>query len=68
MKKLYRSDTNKIFAGIIGGVGEYFDIDPILLRLLWLVILVSTGFIPGILVYIIAMFIVPKKPKIAGSV
>lgn len=63
MKKLYRSDTNKIFAGIIGGIGEYFDIDPTLLRLLWLIVFVFTGIVPGIFVYIIAIFIVPKKSK-----
>lgn len=63
MKKLYRSDTNKIFAGIIGGIGEYFDIDPTLLRLLWLIVFVFTGIVPGIFVYIIAIFIVPKKLK-----
>ena len=61
MKKLYRSKTNKIFAGIIGGVGEYFDIDPTLLRVLWLLIVLSTGVIPGLIAYIIAVFIVPKK-------
>jgi len=62
-KKLYRSETNKIVAGIIGGLGEYFDIDPVVLRLFWLVIVVFTGIIPGILVYVVAMFIVPKKDE-----
>jgi len=61
-KKLYRSDTNKAFAGIIGGLGEYFDVDPVVLRLFWLLILVVTGIIPGLIVYLIAMFIVPKRP------
>jgi len=61
-KKLYRSSTNKIFGGIIGGMGEYFDIDPTLLRLLWLVIVLATGVVPGIFAYIISIFIVPKKP------
>lgn len=61
MKKLYRSSTNKVFAGVIGGVGEYFDIDPVLLRLLWLLVVVSTGLLPGIIVYIVAMFVVPKR-------
>jgi phage shock protein C len=64
MKKLYRSNTNKIFAGIIGGIGEYFDIDPALLRILWLLIVIFTGFFPGILVYIIAIFVVPQKPNL----
>ena len=62
MKKLYRSNTNKVFAGIIGGIGEYFDVDPVLLRILWLLILAATGLIPGLIVYLIAIFIVPKKP------
>ena len=61
MKKLYRSERNKIFGGVIGGLGEYFEVDPVLLRLLWLVILIATGVVPGIIVYIIALFVVPKK-------
>ena len=62
MKKLYRSKTNKIFAGVIGGLGEYFDVDPTLLRLIWFIILVCTGIMPGTVVYIIAIFIIPKHP------
>ena len=60
-KRLYRSKDNKIFAGICGGVGEYFDLDPSLIRLVWLLVVVFTGFAPGILTYIIAMFVIPKK-------
>lgn len=33
MKHLYKSDTNKVLAGVLGGLGEYFDIDPVVLRL-----------------------------------
>lgn len=61
MKKLYRSSSNKIFAGIIGGIGEYFDIDPVLLRLVWLLIVISSGIVPGVIVYLLAIYIVPKK-------
>jgi len=57
---LYRSKKNKIFAGVIGGVGEYFDVDPTILRLLWLVILIATAVVPGIIVYIISVYIVPE--------
>ena len=57
---LYRSQKNKIFAGVIGGVGEYFDVDPTILRLLWLVILIATAVVPGIIVYIISVYIVPE--------
>jgi len=61
-KRLYRSDKNRIFGGILGGLGEYLDIDPVLLRVIWVFVLVFTGFIPGILVYVIAYFIVPPHP------
>ncbi|KPJ55154.1 hypothetical protein AMJ47_01400 [Parcubacteria bacterium DG_72] len=61
MKRLYRSEKNKVFAGIIGGIGEYFEVDPVILRILWLLIVVFTGFFPGLLAYIIAIFLVPKK-------
>ncbi len=63
MKKLYRSNKNKIFAGIIGGVGEYFDVDPVILRLLWVLIIVFTGLVPGVVAYLIAMLVVPEKPR-----
>ncbi len=63
MKRLYKSDTNKTCSGIIGGIGEYYDIDPVLLRLIFVLIVMVTGVFPGIIAYIIAMFIVPKKPK-----
>ncbi len=62
-KKLYRSDKNKVWGGVIGGLGEYFNIDPTLLRLVWLLIVVFTGFIPGIIVYLAALLIVPKAKK-----
>jgi phage shock protein C len=63
MKRLYRSEENKVFAGIIGGVGEYFEVDPVILRLLWVLVVLFTGGFPGIIVYIVAIFIVPKKPR-----
>lgn len=63
MKKLYKSRENRIIAGIIGGIGEQLNIDPVILRLIWVVITVFTGFVPGIIVYIIAIFIVPEKLK-----
>ena len=41
-KQLYRSDTNKILFGVCGGLGEYFNIDPTIIRLLWVVFACST--------------------------
>lgn len=62
-KRLYRSNKNKVFAGILGGLGEYLDIDPVLLRVIWVLVLVFTGFVPGILVYVIAYFVIPPRPR-----
>lgn len=61
-KKLYRSDDNKILLGICGGIGEYFDIDPVIVRIL-LVILIFLGF-SGIIAYIVAAFIIPRRPTV----
>ncbi len=59
-KELFRSD-NKIIFGICGGVAEYFDIDPTILRLVILFTFIFTGFFPIAFFYILAVFIVPKK-------
>ena len=61
MRKLYRSDENKIFAGVIGGIGEYADVDPVVLRLLFVILTIFTGVVPGLVIYIIAMLIMPRK-------
>ncbi|KKR45136.1 MAG: Stress-responsive transcriptional regulator [Parcubacteria group bacterium GW2011_GWB1_40_14] len=49
MKRLYKSKTNKVWAGIIGGAGEYFNVDPVLLRLTWLLIVVFVA--PDLVAY-----------------
>lgn len=61
MKRLYRSNTEKVLAGIIGGLGEYTNTDPVLWRLLWIIIVIATGVFPGVIAYLIAILIVPKK-------
>ena len=62
MKKLYKSQTDKVISGVIGGLGEYYEKDPVLLRLAYLLIVILTGVFPGVIAYIIASIIVPKKP------
>lgn len=57
-KKLYRSEQNKMLLGVCGGIGEYFNIDPTIVRLIW-AILVFTG--PGIFAYLIAAVIMPRE-------
>lgn len=61
-KKLYRSEKNKIVAGICGGLGEYFNIDATLLRLFWLLVVIFTGIFPGVIAYILAIFVIPLPP------
>lgn len=60
LKRLYRSRNEKIIAGVCGGVAEYFNIDPVIVRIIWVVISLMWGF--GILAYLIAWIIIPKKP------
>lgn len=67
MKKLYKSRKSKIFTGVIGGVGEYFNIDPVLLRIVWLLFVIFTGLLPGSIVYMVATFIVPENPDYTDS-
>ena len=58
-KRLYRSSTNYMLAGVCGGIAEYFNIDPTLIRLAW-IILSCMGFGAGIIAYIIAAIVIPK--------
>ncbi len=63
-RKLYRSKSDKIIAGIFGGLGEYFDIDANLLRVIVLFLIFLTffgGLVPFLVIYFIAMFIIPSE-------
>ena len=59
-KRLYKSKTNKTIAGVCGGIGEYFVIDPTIIRLIWVAFCLAGG--SGILAYVIACFIIPDEP------
>ncbi len=59
-KRLYRSKNDCIIAGVCGGLGEYFDIDPTFIRLLWVLFILTGG--SGILAYFIAWIIIPQHP------
>ena len=61
-KKLYRSSKDKILGGVAAGLADYFNIDPTLVRVLFVVILFLGG--TGILAYIIMWIIVPEEPLI----
>lgn len=67
MKKLYKSEFDQILTGVIGGLGEYFTIDPTVLRVAFVVLVLVTGIFPGIIAYIIAYFIIPEKPHAVST-
>lgn len=62
-KQLKRSSTNKILFGVIGGLSEHFEIDTVLARLIFITLLVITGFFPFGIVYLIAVVIMPEDNK-----
>ncbi len=61
VKKLYLSSDNKMLSGVCGGIAEYFDADPTLVRLGWVIASIMTGLFPGLLGYIIAAVVIPEK-------
>ena len=63
-KKLYRSMADKKLCGVCGGIAEYFDLDPTLIRLLWVVMTLFTAAFPGVLAYIICAIIVPQQNQL----
>ena len=63
-KKLYRNRTDKMIAGVCGGLGKYLGIDPTLIRLAF-VLLLLFGIGSGLLVYLVMLLIIPEEPQIA---
>ena len=61
IKRLYRSRKDRILCGVCGGLGKYLGVDSTIIRLLW--ILLSLAYGVGILLYILACFIVPLEPR-----
>ena len=60
MKKLYRSNRNKMLAGVCGGIAEYADIDPTVVRVIWAILSLTGGF--GLIAYIVCLLIIPENP------
>jgi phage shock protein C len=62
IRRLYRSGNDRILGGVCGGIAEYLGVDPVIIRLLWIVgTLAAMGF--GIIAYIICWIIIPRNPK-----
>ena len=64
-KPLYRSCKNRILAGVAGGIGDYFNIDAVLVRLIFVLLTIPGG--AGIIIYIIAWIIIPEDPACASG-
>lgn len=61
IKRVYRSRTDKKIAGVCGGLAKYFDIDPVIVRLIWILFLFLGG--TGVILYIIAWIVIPLEPE-----
>jgi phage shock protein C len=59
-KKPHLSVGNRKIFGVCGGLGEYYDISPAAIRLSWIVLMILTGVVPGIVAYVVAAIVMPK--------
>lgn len=59
-KRLYKSNQNKMLDGVCGGIAEYFDLDPTLVRLGWVLLSALGG--SGVIAYIVAAVVIPRNP------
>ncbi len=61
MRKLYRNKKTRIVSGILGGLGEWMEVTPLIVRIGYIALILLTGIIPGIALYFILHFIIPQK-------
>lgn len=64
MRRLTLSDKDKMLFGVVGGISEYFETDSGILRVGWILLVISTGIFPGVIAYILMAAVMPRK---AGS-
>lgn len=64
MRRIYRVEEDKVVDGVCGGIAEYFDIDPVIVRIIFLLSTLFTGV--GLIAYIICALAFPKKSKIVA--
>ncbi len=60
---LRRSTTNSMIAGVIGGLAEHFDIDPTMLRVIYVIVSILSVAFPGILVYLVLWVVIPRAEQ-----
>jgi phage shock protein C len=61
-RRLYRSRRDRVIAGVAGGIAEYFDLDPVLLRVVLVAVLIFTAVIPAVIFYVACILIIPSEP------
>jgi len=60
-RRLFRSNSDRIIGGVLGGIGEYLDIDPVAIRVIYILLAFMTGVFPMVLAYIVLLFVIPRK-------
>jgi len=60
--QLYRSRSDRKVVGVCAGIGQYFSIDPTVIRIVWVFLTIISGFIPGIVVYFVFSLLIPEEP------
>ncbi len=61
-ERLYRSRTDRVFAGVCGGLAERLNVDPSLVRIAWVVLALATAVVPFLVLYVVMALIVPERP------
>lgn len=64
---LYRSRRHNMVAGVMGGIAERYGWSPTLLRILFVIVSISSAAFPGIIVYLVLWLIMPKRPRLLGN-
>lgn len=61
VKQLRRSQANRVIAGVCGGIGEYFEIDPTLVRVGYVILSILSAAFPGLLIYLLMWLLIPER-------
>jgi phage shock protein PspC (stress-responsive transcriptional regulator) len=62
-RRLYRSRRDRKVAGVLGGIADYWNLDPSLVRMVYVIATILTGFVPLMFIYLVMMFVVPEEPR-----
>jgi phage shock protein C len=65
-RRLTRSNRNKMIAGVCGGLAEYLNVDPTVMRILYVLVSILSAAFPGVIAYIILMFLMPPPEQVAA--